>query len=85
MKNLNLLQKKWYIIDSQTTKGKYKRGDTIKFETETIKLSLCDYSDAFISVTGNMTVTAANDTDIAFKNFAQFSTYKTVTNDVFVD
>ena len=77
--------KKWYVIDSQTTKGKYKQGDVIKFETETIKSSLCDYSDAFISVTGNMTVTAANDTDVAFKNCAQFSTYKTVTNDVFVD
>ena len=34
--------KKWYVIDSQTTKGKYKQGDTIKFETETIKSSLCD-------------------------------------------
>ena len=60
--------KKWYVIDIQTTKGKYKQGDTIKFETETIKWSLCDYSDAFILVTGNTTVTSANDTDVAFKN-----------------
>ena len=29
--------KKQYVIDSQTTKGKYKQGDTIMFETETIK------------------------------------------------
>ena len=77
--------KKWYIIDSQTTKGKYKQGDTIKFETETIKSSLCDYSDAFILVTGNITVTANNDTDLAFKNCSSFSTCKTVINDVFVD
>ena len=41
--------KKWYVIDSQTTKGKYKQGDVIKFETETIKSSLYDYSDAFFS------------------------------------
>ena len=40
--------KKWYVIDSQITKGKYKQGNSIKFETETIKSSLCDYSDAFI-------------------------------------
>ena len=33
MKNLNFLLKKWYFIESQTTKGKYKQGDTIKFET----------------------------------------------------
>ena len=57
-KNINLLNdssneestfatKKWYITDSQTTKCKYKQGDVIKFETETTKSSLCDYSDAF--------------------------------------
>ena len=47
MKSLNSLQQ-WCVIDSQTTKGKYKQGDTTKFETETIKSSLCDYSDASI-------------------------------------
>ena len=56
-----LATKKWYVIDSQTTKGKYKQGDTIKFETETIKSSLCDYSDAFILVTRNVTASADND------------------------
>ena len=40
MKSQNLIQKKWYVIDSQTTKGKYKEDDTIKFQTETIKSSL---------------------------------------------
>ena len=66
--------KKWYIIDSRTRKGKYKQGDTDKFETETIKSSLYDYSDAFILVTGNITVAANNNTDVAFKNCAPFST-----------
>ena len=60
--------KKWYVIDSQTTKGKYKQGNTIKFETETIESSLCDYSDAFIFVTGNITVDADNNTYVPFKN-----------------
>ena len=77
--------KKWYVIDSQTTKGKYKQGDTIKFETETIKASLCDYFDAFILVTKNITVAANNDTDVAFKNCAPFSTCTTEINDAFVD
>ena len=66
-------------------KGKYKQGDTIKFDTETIKSSLCDYFDAFILVTGNITVAANNDTDVAFKNCAPFSTCTTKINDVFVD
>ena len=77
--------KKWYVIDSQTTKGKYKQGDTIKFETGTIKSSLCDYSDAFILVTGNITVAANNNTDVAFKNCAPFFTCTTKIHDMFVD
>ena len=77
--------KKWYVIESQTTKGKYKQGSTIKFETETIKSSICDYSGVFILVTGNITVNAANDTDVAFKNCPPFSTCGTVINDVFAD
>ena len=84
MKNLNLQQK---IGMSQTVKqqGKYKQSDTIKFETKTIKSSPCDYSHAFISVTGDITVNAANDTDVAFKTCAPFTTCETVINDVFVD
>ena len=77
--------KKWYVIDCQITKDKYKQGDTIKFETETIKSNLCNYSDAFILATANITVTSDNDTDVAFKNCALFSTCKTVINDVHVD
>ena len=77
--------KKWYVIDSQTAKGKWKQSDTIKFETETIKSSPCDYSDAFILVTGNITVNAANDTNVVFKHCAQCSSCKRVINDVFLD
>ena len=64
--------KELYVIDSQTTKGKYKEDDTIKFETENIKPSLCDYSDAFILVMENITVADDNDTDVAFKNVHHF-------------
>ena len=75
MKNLNLLQKSG---TSETVKS-------LKFETETIISSLCDYSDAFILVTGNIAVNAANDTDVTFKNCAPFSRCTTKINDVFVD
>ena len=77
--------KKWYVIDSQTTKGKYKQGDVIKFETETIKSSLYDYSDEFILITGNITLAANNDKDVAFKNSAPFSTCITKIDEAFVD
>ena len=82
MKNLNLQQKKWYVIDSQATKVKYKQGDTIKFEVEIIKSSLLDYSDAFILVTGNVAVDSTNNTDVVFKNLAPFSKCKTVISHV---
>ena len=72
-------------IDSQTAKGKYKQGDPIKFETQTIKSSLCDYFDAFILVAGNIAVTADNNIDVTFKNCAPFSTYTTKINGIFVD
>ena len=74
-----------YVIDSQTTKGKYKQVDSIKFETETIKSGFCDYSDAFILITGNITVAANNETDVALKNCAPFSTCTTKTNDIVAD
>ena len=76
---------KWYAMNSQTANGKYKQGDTIKFETESIKSSLFDYSDAYILGTGDIIVAANNDTDVAFKNCAPFSTRKTKIIDVFVD
>ena len=77
--------KNWYVIDSQTANGKYKQGDTIKFETESIKSKLCDYSDPYILVWGDIKVDASNNTDVWFKNCAPFSTCKTEFNDVFVD
>ena len=64
--------KRWYVIESQTTKVKNKQGDTIKFETKTIKSSLCDYSDAFILVTGNITVAANNDKVLRLKILHNF-------------
>ena len=40
--------KKWCVIDSQTTKDEYSQNNSVKFETESIKSGICDYSDAFI-------------------------------------
>ena len=69
-------------MDSQKTKDKCNQKNSIKFETEGIKLSFCDYSDAFIIVTGDI---ALNDTCVAFKNCALFSTCKKKINYLFID
>ena len=55
-KNSKFATKKWYVIDSES-KGNYSHNDKIKFLTKSIESSLRNYSDAYILVTGNITVT----------------------------
>ena len=59
---------------------------TVKFETRVIKSSLCDYSDAYILVTGNITAKVGDaNTKVAFKNCAPFTKCITHINDEHVD
>ena len=50
--------RKWYVIDSES-KCKYSHHNPKIFLTMSIESSICDYSDAFILVTGSITVTCA--------------------------
>ena len=54
--NSKFATKKWYVIDNES-KGNYSHENPIKFLTNSLESSLCDYSDAHILVTGNITVT----------------------------
>ena len=54
--NSKFATKTWYVIDSES-KGNFSQHDPIKFLTKSIESCLCDYSDAHILVTGNITVT----------------------------
>ena len=70
--NSTFAAKKWYIIDSES-KGNYSYENPIKFLTKSIESSLCDYSDAYILVTGNITATPNNAAiQVIFKNCAPF-------------
>ena len=83
--NSKFATKKWYIIDSESN-GNYSHHNPIKFLTKSIESSLCDYSDAYILVTGNINVTGGdNNTKVAFKNCAPFENCRTEINDTFVD
>ena len=85
MKIQNLQPKKWYIIDSESN-GNYSKDEEIKFLTRSIESNLCDYSDAYILVTGNINVTGGDaNTKVAFKNCAPFKDCRTEINDTFVD
>ena len=48
------------IIDRES-KGNYSKDEEIKFLTRSIESSLCDYSVAYILVTGNITLKKRND------------------------
>ena len=77
--------KKWYIIDSES-KGSYSHQNPIRFLTNSLESSLCDYSDAYILVTGDISVTDGdNTTKVAFKNCAPFNKCRTEINETFVD
>ena len=93
MKIQNLQQKKWYIIGSESN-GNYSKHEQINFLTRSIESSLCDYSDAYILVTGNIAVKKKNDADtdniditratqVVFKNCAPFKKCRTEINETF--
>ena len=93
--NSKFATKKWHIIDSESNSN-YSQNDEIMFLTRWIESSLCDYSDAYILVMGNIAVKRRNAADTAniaigaitqvvFKNCAPFKDCRTETNDTFVD
>ena len=81
--------RKCYIINDQNN-GQYGRGSendsAIKFETKVIKPNLCDYSDAYILVAGDIKVAdVAANTNVAFKNCATFARCVRHVNDEHVE
>ena len=83
------MNKKWYIINDQIN-GQYCEGNendsTIKFEIKVVKPNLCDYSDAYNLVTGDITVTRGDeDNKAVFKNCAPFTRCVTHINDEHVE
>ena len=73
--------KNWVEINDEA-EGTYSPNKQIKFKTSMLRSSLCDYSDAYILVKGNITVNntaadgaAANNTNkkVIFKNCAPFT------------
>ena len=77
--------KKWYIINDQNN-GQYGEGETIKFSTEILKPFICDYSDAYILVIGEIRVAGGDDnTKAASKNCHPFTRSDIQLNDEHLD
>ena len=99
--NIQNLQQKNGTLLTVKKKGSYSHHNPVKFLKKSIESSLCDYSDDYILVTGDIAVTktiaaAAGGnpqrkqqldagTQAAFKNCAPFKDYRMEINDTFVD
>ena len=72
------ITKKWIEVHDQSgsAEDRYKPSKQIRFKTSMLRSDLCDYSDAYIVVKGDITVTDPNnnayDKKLAFKNNAPF-------------
>ena len=64
--------RKWNIA-SDNSNSNYAAANEITYNTEILKSNICDYNDAYILVTGDITVVAATATQVAFKNCALFT------------
>ena len=83
--NSKFATKKWRIINDESN-GNYSPDDEIKFLTRSLESSLCDYSDAYISVTENITVAGGDaNAKVAFKNCAPYKECRTEINETFAD
>ena len=98
--NSNFATKKRYVIDNES-KGSYSHENLIKFLTRSLESNFCDYFDANILVTGNITVTRTivtvacgnaqrkqplnAATKVVFKNCASFEDCRTEINNNSVD
>ena len=71
--------KKWIEVYDQSgnAENRYNSNKQIRFKTSMLISDLCDYSDAYIVVKGNITVTNSDndayDKKLAFKNNARFT------------
>ena len=83
----------WVEINDEA-RGTYSPNKQIKFKTSMLRSSLCDYSDAYLLVKGNITVnyTAAagpdannNNKKVIFKNCVPFTNCISKTNNTDID
>ena len=78
----------WVEINDDI-RGAYSPNKQIRFKTSMLRSSLCDYSDAYILVKGNISVnnTAANNINkkVIFKNCAPFNNCISKLNNTQID
>ena len=89
------ITKKWVEVHDQSGSAddRYKPNKQIRFKTSMLRSDLCDFSDAYIVVKGDITLTKTNGRGIidirnrflAFKNNAPFTNCISKINNVLID
>ena len=89
------ITKKWIEVHDQSgsAEDRYKPSKQIRFKTSMLRSNLCDYSDAYVVVNGNITLTKTNGREVidiksrflAFKNNAPFIKCISKINNVLTD
>ena len=89
------ITKKWVEVHDQSgsAEDRYKPSKQIRFKTSMLRSDLCDFSDAYIVVKGDITLTKTNGRGIidirnrflAFKNNAPFTNCISKINNVLID
>ena len=66
------MTRKWNIVNDNL-KAKEEGSNKINYHTKAVKSNLCDYNDVYISVNWDITITAHQAIQVAFKNCAPFT------------
>ena len=66
------MTRKCYIVNDQSI-ANYDAENEIIYNIDVLKSNLCRFNDAYIVVTGNITIVNDNRTQVAFKNCVQFT------------
>ena len=79
-----IVTRKWNIANDNS-EASYGVGNEIIYNTEVLKSNLCEYSDAYILVTGNIAVIEDNGNWIGFTNCTPFPKFIIKIDDITTD
>ena len=92
---LRVITKKWIEVHDQSANAedRYKPSKQIRFKTSTVRSDLCDFSDVYIVIKGDITLTKTDGRGLidirnrflAFKNNAPITNCISKINNVLID
>ena len=71
-KDTKFVTRKWNVVNDNS-KANYNGPNEITCNTEVLKSSLFDYSDAYILVIADITIIGHQEPQVAFRNFAPYT------------